>query len=254
MPFDRNRNYVNWNPWHGCTKVSEGCRHCYVYRQDAMRDSALDSSSVHRNADFDLPVRRNRRRAWKIPAGSVVFTCFTSDFLLEEADCWRAEAWDMIRMRRDLIFYFFTKRIERFAEVVPEDWGDGWDNVAIAVSCENQEMADLRLPILLDAKIRHKLIFVAPILEYVELDGYLKSGQIEQVAVGGESYAGARTCDFDWVRGIREVCLKNNVVFDFHQTGSNFVKDGRRYYIKHRDEHSQARKGMIYLDDLDKKQ
>ena len=36
------------------------------------------------------------------------------------------------------------------------------------------------------------------------------------------------------------------------KTGSNFVKDGKRYRIKHRDEHDQARKGMAYLERNDK--
>ncbi|MBP5474378.1 MAG: DUF5131 family protein, partial [Bacteroidales bacterium] len=28
--------YAGWNPWHGCTKISQGCKYCYVYRQDEM--------------------------------------------------------------------------------------------------------------------------------------------------------------------------------------------------------------------------
>lgn len=180
-------------------------------------------------------------------------SCFTSDFFIEEADEWRGEAWDMIRKRSDVTFLIPTKRIARFSRCVPEDWGDGWDNVVIAVSCENQAMADKRIPFLLDAEIKHRVLFISPILEYVELDKYLKSGLIEQVSVGGESYANARTCDFDWVKRIRETCLLYGVVFDFHQTGSNFVKDGKRYRIKHRDEHEQARKGMAYLERNDKR-
>ena len=241
---------MQWNPWHGCHKCSPGCKNCYVYFLDTLRDRE-PGVVVKNKTSFDLPIKKDRKGNYKLPSGTVQGSCFTSDFFIEEADEWRGEAWDMIRERSDVTFLIPTKRIARFEDCVPKDWGDGWDNVAIAVSCENQEMADKRLPILINAKIRHKLIFVAPILEYVELDSYLQSGQIEQVSVGGESYAGARTCDFDWVRRIRGVCIKNGVVFDFHQTGSNFVKDGRRYNIKHCDEHSQARKGMIYLDNLD---
>lgn len=240
-----------WNPWHGCHKCSPGCMNCYVYYLDSFRDKI--PNEVKRNkTNFDLPLKRNRSGEYKVPSGATLGSCFTSDFFIEEADAWRSEAWDIIRQRGDVYFLIPTKRIARFNDCVPEDWGEGWDNVAIAVSCENQEMADKRLPILLNAKIKHRLIFVAPILEYVELRSYLQSGLIEEVSVGGESYAGARVCDFDWVRRIREVCLKNDVAFDFHQTGSNFRKDGRIYHIKHRDEHSQARKGMIYLDELDK--
>lgn len=236
-----------WNPWHGCHKCSAGCMNCYVYYLDGTRDK--NSSVVLRNkTNFDLPVKRNRQGEYKIPSGTTLGSCFTSDFFIEEADDWRGEAWDMIRRRPDVSFLIPTKRIHRFSECVPEDWNGGWDNVVIAVSCENQEMADKRLPLLLNAEIAHKLIFVSPILEYVDLTEYLRSGQIEQVSVGGESYENARPCDFDWVRRIRADCLKCGVPFDFHQTGSNFIKDGRRYRIKHSDEHSQAKKGMAYLE------
>lgn len=238
---------MQWNPWHGCHKCSPGCKNCYVYYLDTLRDRE-PGVVVKNKTNFNAPVKRDRRGNYKIPSGAVLGSCFTSDFFIEEADGWRGDAWDMIRERSDVMFLIPTKRIARFSQCVPPDWGNGWENVAIAVSCENQEMADKRLPILLNAKIRHKLIFIAPILEYVELDGYLQSGQIEQVSVGGESYAGARVCDFDWVRKIRKVCIKNGVAFDFHQTGSNFLKDGRLYHIKHCDEHSQARKGMVYLE------
>ncbi len=240
-----------WNPWHGCHKCSHGCMNCYVYYQDSFRDK--NSSEVKRNkTNFDLPLKKNRHGEYKVPSGTTLGSCFTSDFFIEEADEWRGEAWDMIRKRSDVIFLIPTKRIARFSECVPEDWGEGWDNVVIAVSCENQAMADKRIPFLLNAKIKHRVLFISPILEYVELSRYLESGQIEQVSIGGESYENARTCDFDWVRRIREVCLKYGVVFDFHQTGANFVKDGKRYRIKHRDEYEQAQKGMAYLEKNDK--
>lgn len=244
MPFDRNRNFVNWNPWHGCTKVSEGCRHCYVYRQDAMRDAALDSSTVRRNAGFDLPVRRNRHRVWKIPSGSVVFTCFTSDFLLEAADVWRAEAWDMIRMRRDLIFYFFTKRIERFADIVPADWGDGWDNVAVGCTVENQQMADRRLPVFGSLPIKHKSIIAAPLLGPLDLRSYLGSG-IDEVSAGGESGADARVLDFDWVLDLRRQCMDAGTEFHFHQTGARLLKEGRIYRIPRCHQHEQAKRAGV---------
>ena len=244
MPFDRNRNFANWNPWHGCTKVSEGCRNCYVYRQDAMRDSALDSSTVRRTAAFDLPVRRNRHRAWKIPSGSVVYTCFTSDFLLEEADCWRAEAWDMIRMRRDLTFCFFTKRIERFADVVPSDWGDGWENVAVGCTVENQQMADRRLPVFNSLPIRHKSIIAAPLIGPLDLRKYLDES-ISEVSAGGESGAAARVLDFDWVLDLRSQCVDAGVEFHFHQTGARLLKDGRLYRIPRCHQHEQAKRAGI---------
>ncbi len=81
--------YYNWNPWHGCTKTSPGCRNCYVYRQDAIHGQTVASSVCRRTLSFDLPVKRDRKGIFKIPPGSVVYTCFTSDFLLADADAWR---------------------------------------------------------------------------------------------------------------------------------------------------------------------
>ncbi|WP_418415895.1 DUF5131 family protein, partial [Alistipes shahii] len=143
---------VSWNPWHGCRKISEGCRNCYVYRQDSRHDK--DSREVRQTAMFDRPVRRSRDGRFKVPAGEMVYTCFTSDFLLEEADAWRAEAWEMMRIRHDLRFLFFTKRIDRLAAVLPPDWGDGYENVVIGCTVENQAMADYRLLLFLATPVR----------------------------------------------------------------------------------------------------
>ncbi len=83
--------FADWNPWHGCTKVSPGCRFCYVYRQDEMYGSEIASNLARKTAAFNLPVKRKRDKTFKIPSGKIVFTCFTSDFLLEDADPWRPE-------------------------------------------------------------------------------------------------------------------------------------------------------------------
>ena len=48
--------YADWNPWHGCTKISPGCKFCYVYRQDEMYGNPTASSRCKKNAAFDLPV------------------------------------------------------------------------------------------------------------------------------------------------------------------------------------------------------
>ena len=83
---ERTDIYENWNPWHGCTKVSPGCKYCYVYRQDEMYGSEMSSSECRKTGSFYLPVKRKRDKSWKIESGKVVFTCFTSDFLLADAD------------------------------------------------------------------------------------------------------------------------------------------------------------------------
>ena len=100
-----------WNPWHGCHKFSTGCQHCYVYRTDGKYGK--DSSVVAKTEKFNLPVQQKKNKTYKIPSGNLVYTCFTSDFLVEDADEWRPEAWEMMRLRQDLHFLFITKRRSR---------------------------------------------------------------------------------------------------------------------------------------------
>lgn len=241
--------YAGWNPWHGCTKISPGCKYCYVYRQDKMYGSEISSSLCRKTGQFDLPIKKKRDGSYKIPSGKIIFTCFTSDFLLKDADAWRQECWNMIRTRSDCCFCFFTKRIDRLEACFPSDWHDGYENVLIGCTVENQEMADYRLPILRALPIKHKSIIVAPMLERIDISKYLDSG-IEEVSVGGESGVYARPCNYDWVLDLRSQCVEKKVAFRFHQTGANFIKDGRAYHIKRGYQLVQAHKAAIdYLVD-----
>lgn len=235
---------ISWNPWHGCTKISPGCKYCYVYRQDEMYGSSVASSKCRKTSNFDLPVKRRRDGSYKIPSGTFVYTCFTSDFLLKDADEWRQDCWRMIKERSDCWFYFFTKRIDRLGQCLPDDWGDGYDNVLIGCTAEDQKRADQRLPVFRALPIKHRSIIVAPLLEAVDLSQYLDD-TIDEVSVGGESGYNARPCSYDWVLDIRRQCIEKNVPFRFHQTGANFIKDSRCYRIRRRDQHSQAGKADI---------
>lgn len=156
----------------------------------------------------------------------------TSDFFLEEADAWRDEAWAMIRQRPDVTFSLLTKRAHRIKDCLPADWGDGWDNVFLAVSCENQARADERIPLLLDVPAKHKWVSLKPFIGEIDLESYLQTGQIETVLADGENYEGMRPLHYEWVKQIYEQCIAHHVEFIFGQTGNVFVKDGRTYYIK----------------------
>lgn len=236
--------YADWNPWHGCTKISPGCKYCYVYRQDEMYGSTLASSLCRKTGAFDLPTKRRRDGSYKIPPGKIVFTCFTSDFLLEDADPWRPDCWRMMRQRSDCWFYFFTKRIHRLADCLPPDWGEGYDNVLIGCTVENQDRADYRLPIFLELPIKHRSIIASPLLEGLDLRPYLDD-RIEEVATGGESGVEARPCDYDWILDLRRQCVEKDIPFRFHQTGAYFIKDGRMYRVRRRYQLSQARRANI---------
>ena len=195
-----------------------------------------------------MPVKKNRKGQYKLqPDGDYVYTCFTSDFFHPAADEWRPEAWAMIRERSDLDFFFVTKRPERFQAGLPEDWGNGYENVHICCTCENQRMADKRLPIFLELPIRHKSIIHEPMLEQINIRHYLEnySAIIEEVTCGGESGEDARICDYSWVLNTMMQCVEYNVRFHFKQTGANFKRGNRIYKIDRKDQMSQAAKAGI---------
>lgn len=234
---------VTWNPWHGCDKISPGCANCYVYRRDASVDK--DSRVVTKNAAFDLPVRRTRSGAYKIPPGETVYTCFTSDFLLDKADAWREEAWAMMAERSDLRFLFITKRIDRLAACMPPGWERDFGHVCIGCTVENQDRADYRLPIFLSLPIARRVVICEPLLTAINLRPYLVAGEIAEVVVGGESGSAARPCDYRWVLDIRGQCMDAGVAFHFKQTGARFIKDGRLYRIARKFQHAQACRACI---------
>ncbi len=232
-----------WNPWHGCRRYSEGCRNCYMFWQDAQR--GRNGANIAKTAAFTLPMEKNRDGSFKLNSQDYVYTCMTSDFFIEEADGWRTEAWKMMRRRSDLTFLIFTKRIVRFYNSLPPDWGNGYENVAVCVSCENQAALNSRMPLLLEVPVKAKLLALSPLLEEIDLSYPLESGQIRQVSVGGESGENARICDFDWVLSARKQCVRNGVPFFFHQTGARLRKNGKIYNIPRSIQHEQARKAGV---------
>lgn len=234
-----------WNPWHGCHKKSAGCLNCYMFRRDSLYDK--DSEKIEKTKDFNLGIKKHRDGSYYLKSGELVYTCMTSDFFIEEADSWRKEIWNIIRTREDLHFAIITKRIERFKNCIPDDWNDGYDNVRIICTCENQSMADERLPIFLELPIKHREIIHEPMLEQINIEKYIKNNKIKCVTCGGESGNNARECNYEWILNTKEQCKKYNVQFYFKQTGANFIKNGQRYNIPRYEQMKQADKANINL-------
>lgn len=233
-----------WNPWHGCHKISPGCQNCYVYRRD--ESVGKDASVISKTNDYNLPLKKGRNKEYKLkPEDGIVYTCMTSDFFIEEADEWRNECWKMMRERSELRFAIITKRIHRFMDCIPSDWGEGYPNVEVYCTVENQQMADYRLPIYITLPILHKHICHEPMLGPINIEQYLESGQIEHVLCGGESGNNARPCYYEWILSIREQCIRHSVSFSFKQTGSVFVMGGKTYRIERKLQMSQAKKANI---------
>jgi protein gp37 len=208
----------------------------------------IDTSRVYRTANFDLPLRRKRDGSFKLPSGMSLYVGLSTDFFVEEADQWRNEAWRIIRQRPDVSFRLLTKRASRIGQCLPDDWGDGYENVMLSVTTENQRWADERLPILLNTPAKHRGCMCAPYIGPVSLAPYLADGKIEEVLCGGENYDGARPCDYQWVKQLSDECRQFNVTFNFIETGTVFVKDGKTYHIpdKRRQSLQAYKSGLSY--------
>jgi len=195
---------ATWNPWHGCNKISPGCAHCYMYR-DKIR-YGQDPARVSRGkTTFELPLR------WRQPR--LIFTCSWSDFFIEEADSWRASAWDIIRATPQHTYQILTKRPERIADQLPTDWP--LPNVWLGVSVENRRFY-WRIAALRQVAAFVRFLSLEPLLEGMPdlpLDG------ISWVIVGGESGPRCRPIKVDWVCTIRDRCRDAGIPFFFKQWG-----------------------------------
>ncbi len=222
---------ISWNPWHGCRKVSRGCQNCYMFEGDRRRGVPGSDIVTRSKTQFDLPLRKDKAGRYRI-RDMLVLTSMTSDFFIEEADEWRDEAWNMISKRKDLTFEILTKRPHRMIECLPEDWGDGYPNVRLSVSVEDQRSWDLRVPILLSTPAVKHDVYIAPMIDAVDTEEILSRGGIDAVYVGGEYCAeGARPCNFEWVASVRESCMRNGVTFIWRNSGTYLIKNGDTFHL-----------------------
>jgi len=213
-----------------------------MFRGDERFDR--DANTVRKTQAYNLPIQKKRDGSYKVKSNTTLFTCLTSDFFIEEADEWRPEVWRMIKERSDCHFFIITKRINRFLHCIPDDWNDGYDNVSIACTIEDQTQAKLRLPLFNQYPIKHKIIICEPLLEKINLTNYLNDSIIE-ILVGGESGPNARICDYEWVLDLKSQAESFKIDFTFKQTGANFIKNNKNYKIERRNQLEQAKKANI---------
>ena len=209
MALNSGIEYVDhsWNPWVGCHPVSEGCRNCYMYREQ--RRFGQDPTVVRRTGEATW------RQVKKFKTWSTVFVCSWSDFFIEEADAWRADAWRAMASRRDVEWVIVTKRPERIAGRLP--WNDKlpWPNVVGMVTAENQKMADLRVPILLRASFQFYGLSVEPMLGPVDITS--PTNFLDWVVCGCESGPQRRKTGIDWIRRLRDQCRLARIPFFLKQ-------------------------------------
>ncbi len=204
---------ATWNPWHGCVKVSAGCKNCYMFR-DKKRFGQEPNKVLRSKTTFSDPLN------WGSP--KLIFTCSWSDWFIEKADEWRNEAWEIIRATPHHTYQILTKRPERIREHLPKDWGKGWKNVWLGVSIENQNL-EKRAAVLQEVPAHIRFISAEPLIgpiEFSDLSG------IHWLITGGESGPNSRPMDLAWVRAIRKQCKKSKVAFFHKQNGGTKIIDG----------------------------
>lgn len=217
-----------FNPWIGCTKVSEACRHCYAETYaDRYGIVTWGPSGTRKRtaASTWAEPRKWSRQAKAEGVKRFVFCASLADVFeaRDDLDPIRADLWQLIEECDGLTWLLLTKRPDEIRRRVPAAWLEpgGWpEHVWIGASVESQDAADARIPHLLDVPARVRFLSMEPLLGpvTVPLDG------IGWVIVGGESGAHARPMHPDWARSVRDQCAAANVPFFFKQWGEWAVR------------------------------
>lgn len=228
-----------WNPVTGCTPVSEGCRNCYAQRHaNRMRGKygypADEPFRVTLHADrLDIPLH------WRKPRR--IFVCSMGDlFHVDVDDVFRDKVFRIAYICPRHTFLILTKRPEEMARylgnfrtlVGPQRWGhrtmvESWPlpNVWLGTSVEDQEMAEKRIPYLVQCKAAVLFVSYEPALGAVQWGQWLGTCGDDQdfnwLICGGESGPGARPMDPEWARQARDACELAGVPFFMKQMGGH---------------------------------
>lgn len=210
-----------WNPVTGCTKVSPGCKHCYAETM-AKRLHAMGQANyangfrvtLHPHA-LELPLSWKKPRRIFVNSMSDLFhERIPLDFILQVFDVMGRADWHEYQV--------LTKRSTRLLEL---DGDLPWrEHIWMGVSVERQDYS-FRIDHLRQTSALMKFLSLEPLLgplSALDLTG------IDWVIVGGESGAGARPMQRDWVTDVRDQCVRAEVPFFFKQWGGVHKKRAGR--------------------------
>ncbi len=234
-----------FNPWFGCTKVSPACKHCYAETLTKRTGLVVWGPQAERRISSEANWRQPLK--WEKDARNNggnprVFCASLADVFEDRPEVkeTRERLWDLIDRTQCLRWLLLTKRPENIAGMLPKYWGDGWANVWLGTTVEDQQRADERIPHLLRTPAAKRFLSVEPMLGPVDVtriefrkatwydalrdhDGFGLLGAehmaIDWVICGGESGRNARPMHPDWARSLRDQCAAAGVPFFFKQWG-----------------------------------
>jgi protein gp37 len=234
-----------WNIAVGCSKVDEDCKFCYMFR-GSLNNTRYDPKVVRKTKGvFTLPL--------KIKEPSRIFVSSLTDVFHPACDEFRGEMWEIIRKCPQHTFQILTKRPERIASHLPEDWGNGWDNVWLGTSVGSQS-GQSRITSLLDIKAKVYFVSIEPLHSAVNLKQIIREGdnyafvdnaltgfkahgaggwysnKLSWVIVGGESGNETgkyryRPCKLEWIQKIVDACKESNIPVFVKQLGTHLSKE-----------------------------
>ena len=271
-----------WNVIVGCSRVpgSPGCARCYAAK--AAKSPRLQQFPQYQTvSNWDGKVEFVKSQlikplSWKKPKR--IFVCSMADlFHANVSDEWIHQVMAVVALSPQHAFQILTKRPERMKEYFSQQslrvkWYEAakehlWDavsekfeglinlqqyfidqpfplpNVWLGTSTENQQMADKRIPILLQIPAAVRFLSCEPLLEEIDLrqggaiqklisDSYeweLVNEDIQWIVVGGESGPNSRPCHMEWIESIVQQCLQSKTPVFVKQLGANAIFGGQRF-------------------------
>lgn len=215
-----------FNPWWGCLRISQGCKHCYADTWAKRFGDDLWSAGSQRRffgeAHWREPLKWERE-ARLTGERRRVFCASMGDVFEDrpELDAHREKLWDLIERTPNLDWLLLTKRIENVARQVP--WTHQWpSNVWLGATMENQSAANERAELLLETNAAVRFVSAEPLLGPLDLSRWLSPAlkrRIDWVIAGGESGPEARWMNPLWPISLRDQCLQYGVAFHFKQWG-----------------------------------
>jgi len=224
-----------FNPWWGCTKVSEACKHCYAEAWAKRLGQKVWGPKSQRRFFTDQhwkqPLSWNRK-AKNEKQRPRVFCASMADVFEDQAELevHRRRLWELIDATPNLDWLLLTKRpmnVKRLA-----GWNADWPaNVWLGTTVELQERAEELLPHLAENPAKVRFISAEPLLGPLSIEPWLGS-TVNWVITGGESGPKARPASPAWFRDLHVQCMRAEVPFHFKQWGDWAPGDGENLPAK----------------------
>ena len=226
MPSTIDWTQETWNPVTGCSRVSPGCDHCYMFalypRLAAMGVPGYEGGAPDQvrllPERLGVPLRWAQPRRVFVNSMSdlfhpdVSYEFITQVFdVMSDASARRGHEFQVLTKRPGRAVAWWERNRERYEHV----WPPG---VWIGTSVESQKYAP-RISVLARLPAPIKFVSAEPLLDRVDLSRWLEAGDVRWVIAGGESGRSARPMELDWARALRDQCREAGVAFFLKQLG-----------------------------------